>query len=373
MVQTSIPTQFDGQAGFTEMYSHLKSLHSQKRDFLVHTDRITAVAGHLVFETNQPYAIKPSDNMISQVCASLGLPVRYFKKMETDGALDLIDKNLNHWLNQQDKTQMIRTYMGEDGSGVGRAFLSDKYQRMDNLDVIVQIFEQIKATEIPVELKECQLTDDKMFMRFAFPGIKKEAREWLKSYKRPDGQEPDANDLAVYTGLTIGNSETGRGSLFIAPVAIVPQCTNMEVFKSASIRRAHVGAKMEADINWGADTLMANHDLVKLMMRDSINKFLNPDWIGKVVEMREAGMMPLDRPVETVKNLGKALKWSEETTDSVVDAFFRSGDSTTAGVRQAMTWAAKGMAPEARFDMEAMAAEMSDRKIKQNDRELIVA
>ena len=56
-----------------------------------------------------------------QIANRLGIPYRYYQKMQNE-APELLDRNVNCWLNQNPKRRMIRVLDGNV-----RAFLSDLY------------------------------------------------------------------------------------------------------------------------------------------------------------------------------------------------------------------------------------------------------
>lgn len=61
-----------------------------------------------------------------QIAAWAEIPRKYYEKMRED-APDLLQQNVNHWFSLFDGNRMIRTL-----DGTARAFLSDRYHRMDN-------------------------------------------------------------------------------------------------------------------------------------------------------------------------------------------------------------------------------------------------
>ncbi|MEG0936362.1 MAG: DUF932 domain-containing protein, partial [Clostridia bacterium] len=64
-----------------------------------------------------------------QLGSSLGIPSKYYDKMQAE-LPSLLSQNVNGWLRTRDSRQTIRTL---DGSA--RAFLSDRYRRIDNYEI----------------------------------------------------------------------------------------------------------------------------------------------------------------------------------------------------------------------------------------------
>ncbi len=88
-----------------------------------------------------------------QLGAYLGIPQKYYDKMLTEN-VGLLADNVNSWLSRGSETRLIRTMDGR-----ARAFLSDRYRRIDNLDIANITLPIIE--EMPdAHYESCQLTDD---------------------------------------------------------------------------------------------------------------------------------------------------------------------------------------------------------------------
>jgi hypothetical protein len=81
----------------------------------------------------------------------------------------LYDQNVNGWLSRDDRSFMIRCLRpdtsGPGGTGVARAWLSDSYKIIDNLDVLVAALDGIRQAGHPVEVEECDLTERRMYVK----------------------------------------------------------------------------------------------------------------------------------------------------------------------------------------------------------------
>ena len=81
-----------------------------------------------------------------QISARLGIPLKYYQRMQTE-APALLDENVNNWLQQAPERRMLRAMDGNV-----RAFLSDRYRRLDNLileAVLEAMAEYITAKTLP--------------------------------------------------------------------------------------------------------------------------------------------------------------------------------------------------------------------------------
>lgn len=104
-----------------------------------------------------------------QIGAYLGIPQKYYEKMLTENTGLLVD-NVNSWLSRSTETRLIRTMDGR-----ARAFLSDRYRRIDNLDIANITLPVIE--EMPDAYYEsCQLTEDYLYIKVVNPRLTAEVR-----------------------------------------------------------------------------------------------------------------------------------------------------------------------------------------------------
>ena len=68
-----------------------------------------------------------------QLADRLKIPFAYFERMRTDQP-ELLDRNVNTWLHKEPEQRLIRTLDGR-----ARAFLSDRYRRLDNYDLLEHV------------------------------------------------------------------------------------------------------------------------------------------------------------------------------------------------------------------------------------------
>ena len=78
-----------------------------------------------------------------QLGAYLGIPQKYYEKMLTEN-MGLLADNVNSWLSRSAETRLIRTMDGR-----ARAFLSDRYRRIDNLDIANITLPVIEDSRMP--------------------------------------------------------------------------------------------------------------------------------------------------------------------------------------------------------------------------------
>ena len=300
----------------------------------------------------------------NQVSSRLDIPKKYYDKMLSDEQNHfLLDQNVSHWFyHKRNQNYLLRTFIDkENKSGIARAILSDRYNILDNYDVMLATLEAIKESGINVQIESGDITDTKFFMRFVCPDIEMEASEILKNYRVPDGHK---GGNGIISGFVISNSETGNGKFSISPRAMVLACKNGMIFKDDSFNKTHLGSKMEkyTSIDWSEETRQKNYELVCSQVKDAIKYYASKEYLGaKIHELTEKGNKELSHPIETIRNVSKHLNIVEEKEKNILNYFIKSGDTNAFGVTQALTYFAhQNCTPEERYDLEHQSVEILD-------------
>lgn len=305
-----------------ELAQELVRRQESKRDFLI-------PSRDLIYEKNSlavgdKGVFKLTDYAHGQIATWAEIPQRYYNKMR-DEAQELLQRNVNHWLSKFDGNRMIRTL-----DGTARAFLSDRYHRIDN--------EQIADAVLPVLLEECghgavvscSVTDAKLYIQALFPRLEGEVNPG----------DP------VRGGVIISNGEIGNGALDIRPMVYRLVCTNGlvagKIADDARLRRNHVGRRIGAGEDYSLyadDTLAADDRALKLKIRDSIKALAKPQLFERILfEMRAAARQtPAGNPVAAVVELGNAYALPQHERDSVLMNLIRNADYTQWGMVNAIT------------------------------------
>ena len=228
-----------------QMAQELLRQSKAKQDYLVNTGSlslsVTSDAPQLRVTENGLDKIAPLDirqTAHRQLGTYLGIPQKYYELMRTD-APELLAYNANYWFSQKNELRTLRTM-----DGCARAFLSNRYRRIDNLD--------IASVTLPVigELPEArfvstQITEDFMYIKVVNPRL----------------QADVVPGDVVQAGVIISNSETGLGSVTIQPLIYRLVCSNGMVINDAKTRRNHVGRAATSDEDFSIysnETLLAD-------------------------------------------------------------------------------------------------------------------
>ena len=212
----------------------------------------------------------------SQIGTRLEIPKKYYDKMlSKERYHHILDYNVTNWFSEKNENNfLLRTFIDKDQkTGIARAILSDRYNVLDNYDVMLATLDAIRESGINVQIESGDITDTKFYMRFVCPDIEMEAPEILKNYRVPDGTQ---GGNGIISGFVISNSETGNGKFSISPRAVVLACRNGMIFKNDAFQKTHLGSKMEefTTIDWSEETRQKNYELVCSQVKDAIKYLL---------------------------------------------------------------------------------------------------
>lgn len=376
-------------ATLQDLAALLQAQHTRKLDVVAPASTIKASDGRLVIIGAEPIlgedgvtpadgSYLPTDICDAQIADKLGIPVVYLRRMRV-ARPDLYDANVNGWLHDRDgedgdrRSFLVRCFRGDEtGEGIARAWLSDRYGLIDNLDVLMATLDGVRRAGVEVEIDGCDLTDSRMYVRVVAPQVAAMAPDLLAGYRTPftdggaqragqwdlsvggggwtipralqaaqaegKGYEPGAEPV-VFAGFVITNSETGGGAFTITPRIVVQICHNGLTMTADALRAVHIGAKLQQGaIDWSADTQRKALDLVVAQSRDAVAKFLDVDYVkAKVAELEDAAGAKVDDAVKTIATIGKTLNFTEAEQASILEHFFTAGQRTAGGIMHAVT------------------------------------
>jgi hypothetical protein len=264
---------------------------------------------------------------------------------------DLYDANVNGWLEEEGRKFLLRAFRGDNpgDQGIARAFLSDSYKMIDNLDVLTAALSGVQQTGADIRIDGCDLTDRRMYVKVFAPEIQALAPVLLENYRNPWGTDDarwrehagyaQGEEPVVWAGFVISNSETGGGAFTVVPRLIIRICKNGLTITEDALRAVHLGGKMEEGIiRWSDDTQEKNVALITAKTRDAVKTFLDVEYMTKVItRVEEKSTVEVADPTEAIQVVGKKLAFSQDTIKGVLDAFIRGGDVTAGGVMNAVT------------------------------------
>ncbi|MBR6013605.1 MAG: DUF932 domain-containing protein, partial [Selenomonadaceae bacterium] len=209
-----------------ELGRELQRQRNNRQDFLADTRSLKMESDHhgsnlIVSLDNKMQKFGVNEVAHQQIASRLNIPYRYYQKMQAE-AHDLLDENVNRWLNQNPERRMIRVLDGNV-----RAFLSDRYRRLDNLELcaaVLPVIQEMKGANI----ESCEVTPTRMYLKVVNKRMKAEV----------------AVGNVVQAGFVISNSEVGLGSLRVEPLIFRLVCKNGLICKDYSQKKYHVGKQV---------------------------------------------------------------------------------------------------------------------------------
>lgn len=257
----------------------------------------------------------------SQLAEYLDIPLKYFNRMREEQPM-LLDKNVNTWLqaNPKDK-RMLRTLRGH-----ARAFLSSRYLRVENIDLIQVVIPLLNA--LPgCQIVSCNVTETKLF---------------IKAVSSRITAEVDKGDL-VQAGVVISNSEVGCGSVRVEPLVYRLVCKNGMIMPERVLRKAHIGADQGGGEGfcelYRADTQAAANKAFLLKVRDSVAAAISEANLRVYANrMRETSGIALSGDVNAaVEVLGNRFELNGEERSGVIRQLVLGGDLSGFGLLNAVT------------------------------------
>ena len=218
-----------------EMAQEIQRQNDLKADYMLDTRslRLEPFGGGLylnAYDQSGDDAVEPLEvNAIAhrQIGTHLKIPAAYYDKMLEEYP-ELLAQNVNAWFQREPAVRMVRTI-----DGTARAFLSNRYRRIDNLDIAGIVLPVLQEME-GMHFESCQLTDSRMYIKVVNTRLEAEVVP---------------GDI-VQSGIIISNSEVGLGSVSIQPLVYRLVCSNGMVVNDAQTRRNHVGRVNEASENY---------------------------------------------------------------------------------------------------------------------------
>lgn len=258
-----------------------------------------------------------------QIAERTGIPKRYYDTMRAEQP-ELLARNVNTWFAEKPAQRMVRTLDGN-----ARAFLSDRYRRVDNHQIAEAALPALLESSSGFDITSSDVTDTRLYIQARLPRVEGEVRKG----------DP------VQAGLIITNSEVGLGAIDIRPMIYRLVCTNGMVsgttVKEGRMRKTHLGGQVLADdnIQYRAETHQAMDRALMEQIRDAIRQLSDPAQFQRLMDqMRTAAEGDaVTNPIKAVEALGKAYALPKLEQDSILESLIRDQDYTRWGVLNAVT------------------------------------
>lgn len=314
-----------------EVLAELQHQNNMKRDYIAPAQalRLSEDGGSIILDNNDAEeAFGATDLFHRQVGAALNIPAKYYDLMKSRKP-ELLAENVNSWLSERDQAYMIRS-MDYGYGRVARAFLSDRYRRIDNLEVASTVL-PLFAGQPDMEVVSCEVTENRLHLKIV--NHKLEA-------------EVVPSDL-VQAGVVISNSEVGLGAVSVQPLVYRLVCTNGMVCNDFGERRAHVGRQAKALEDsfhlYTDETIQAEDKAFMLKLRDTTLAAIEETRFAMIVgRLRESTDVRITGRIQDVVELtGKAYDLNQPEQDNILNYLISGGDLSLYGLSNAITRASQ--------------------------------
>lgn len=312
----------------TDLAIELDRQQKVKKDYLVDTRNMImdAEPNHAMLSikndtTGETLILNINEIAHNQIGTNLGIPAKYYDKMRADNP-ELLAQNVNSWFNKTPKTRMVRTL-----DGTARAFLSERYRRIDNFE-IAQVVLPIIGNMPDAKIESCEVTEERMYLKVVNPRLTTEVVP---------------GDI-VQSGILITNSEVGLSSFTIQPLIYRLVCSNGMVVNDARTRKYHVGRGNEAKEDftiYSDETLKADDRALQLKIQDTVKSVVDQTRFEKVVDLmrqaKDAKIVGTTNIPKMVELAGTDFGFSKQEGQGILDYLIRGGDLSLYGFANATT------------------------------------
>lgn len=272
-----------------------------------------------------------SEHAHKQIAARLNIPSRYYLRLLADHR-DLIIIQVNALFEREPAARLFRTL-----DGTLRAFLSDRYLRLDNQDVLEQTLPAIVKGELETQLLSTNVGENKMHMKVLFTGDEL-AHEVTSRTK-------DGSPRIIKPGFRMSNSETGSGTLGIEGFFYDGYCLNGCVFgkiEAFSFKRTHLGGRLIEGVDFEVlsdESRELEDKAIISQVSDVMTALANPEFAQKMVDRLRATTQTGDvqSPVNAVDLAVKELDLREDEKESILTTFIEDRDYSQWGLASAIT------------------------------------
>lgn len=315
-----------------EVLTELQRQNTAKKDYIapaeafrLRNDGQTFEMSHAV--SGEQGAFGTTDLFHRQVGATLGIPAKYYDQMRTQKP-DLLAENVNAWFSDKGGSYMVRS-MDYGNGRVARALLSDRYRRIDNLEIATAVLPLFAGRE-GMEVMSCEVTENRLYLKVVNHRL-----------------EMACVGDRVQAGVVISNSEVGLGAVSVQPLVYTLACTNGMVVNSMGERRTHVGRTAKALEDsftvYSDETMQAEDRAFMLKLRDTTMAAIEEARFAQIVgKLEEASNAKITGRVQDVVELtGKTFALNQPEQDNILNYLIQGGDLSLYGLSNAITCASQ--------------------------------
>ncbi|MFN0120405.1 MAG: DUF932 domain-containing protein [Blastocatellia bacterium] len=305
----------------SELAHEIQRQTTAKRDFVAAAEAISLWEDGKTLSLNGMEYFVTSDLAHDQIGQFLNIPLRYYHRLQQSHPA-LLASNVNTLLHASEAKRMVRTL-----DGTARAFLSDRYRRLDHHALVEATFPVIAEQECQVV--SCEITARKLYVQVVNPR------------QQADVKPGDV----VQAGLLLTNSEVGHGALQLQPLIYRLVCTNGLILaekQDYTLTRYHVGRAQDAGVLeqfYRDETVAAADRAFWMQVQDTMRAAIKGEFFtGVVNQLRDATMQPITgQPGKVVELAAQSFGLTDTEQGSVLQHLLSDGDLSRYGLLNAIT------------------------------------
>jgi hypothetical protein len=313
----------------TELAQEIERQATAKRDFVADTRQLSMEPDGRTLTLDGQGSFVTRDLALQQIATHTGVPVPYVRRMQAE-APDLLAANVNRWLQDKPAPRMVRTLDNEI-----RAFLSNRYARIDNLEVaetVLPVLQEVGARTGGMELVSCEITENRLYLKALFPKV-----QGVVTSRQ-------VGDI-VQAGVLISNSEVGLGAVSVKAFSMRLVCLN-GMTRDGGGNWKHVGRRITQEDEiyelLTDEAKQADDRALLLKVRDTVAATVDQSRFDKwLARMSDAATQTVEGDVPAaIETLGKTAGLRQDEQSSVLRHLIEGGDLSRWGVANAVTRAA---------------------------------
>lgn len=281
---------------------------------------------HYITSNGEHRCADITEYAFAQLCSRVGIPASYIKKCFEQDKKELAVLNFKTWASDGASNMFIR-----ESDGVVRAVLSEKY-------VPYNSFSTLKALKRAIDTRrwsptQVYLSEDRLAVRYV---------DFENPLKVNEGM-----GSKLYAGVSVTNSDVGRGSLKMKVMLYRFACRNGMLISSYGgtlYKQSHVGEKMNEGKIRKFSEAISQVDSVKEVVQSQIEE-----------SRRKLNPFEYDVCLNRVK---KELKLSEKSMEKLDGLVTRTYEKTNWGFMNGITELAQDFSLETRMEMEKFAGDL---------------